>query len=200
MSEPEKFLDRWSRRKREAADEPAPVEAKDADRGSAAAAAVESAGRGGPIRSRQPAADRIDQRGIRHSRLSQTRRSAGTLACGASPRLVGRSGDPRLHRPGRERRGISTIPTACPALGRSRPTRCAVCWRNWSVRRRRRRKLTRRSKPPTRQAMPNKIRRRPLIPGRRSSCRKISRRQMQELAAAEQRFRAEQRRRCCIAK
>ena len=29
MSEPEKFLDRWSRRKREAADEPAPVEAKD---------------------------------------------------------------------------------------------------------------------------------------------------------------------------
>jgi Protein of unknown function (DUF3306) len=30
MSEPEKFLDRWSRRKREAADEPAPVEVKDA--------------------------------------------------------------------------------------------------------------------------------------------------------------------------
>jgi hypothetical protein len=30
MTEPEKFLDRWSRRKREAADEPAPVEAKDA--------------------------------------------------------------------------------------------------------------------------------------------------------------------------
>ncbi len=30
MSEPEKFLDRWSRRKREAADEPAPAEAKDA--------------------------------------------------------------------------------------------------------------------------------------------------------------------------
>lgn len=30
MSEPEKFLDRWSRRKREAADEPAPVAAKDA--------------------------------------------------------------------------------------------------------------------------------------------------------------------------
>lgn len=29
MSEPEKFLDRWSRRKREAADEPAPVEVKD---------------------------------------------------------------------------------------------------------------------------------------------------------------------------
>ena len=29
MSEPEKFLDRWSRRKREAADEPAPIEAKD---------------------------------------------------------------------------------------------------------------------------------------------------------------------------
>ena len=37
MSEPEKFLDRWSRRKREAADEPAPVEAKDATAGSAAA-------------------------------------------------------------------------------------------------------------------------------------------------------------------
>ena len=30
VSEPEKFLDRWSRRKREAADEPAPVEAKHA--------------------------------------------------------------------------------------------------------------------------------------------------------------------------
>jgi hypothetical protein len=30
MSEREKFLDRWSRRKREAADEPAPAEAKDA--------------------------------------------------------------------------------------------------------------------------------------------------------------------------
>lgn len=30
MSEPEKFIDRWSRRKREATDEPAPVEAKDA--------------------------------------------------------------------------------------------------------------------------------------------------------------------------
>jgi hypothetical protein len=30
MSEPEKFLDRWSRRKRDAADESAPVEAKDA--------------------------------------------------------------------------------------------------------------------------------------------------------------------------
>jgi hypothetical protein len=30
MSEPEKFLDRWSRRKRDTADEPAPVEAKDA--------------------------------------------------------------------------------------------------------------------------------------------------------------------------
>jgi hypothetical protein len=30
MSEPEKFLDRWSRRKRDAADEPAPVAAKDA--------------------------------------------------------------------------------------------------------------------------------------------------------------------------
>ena len=30
MSDPEKFLDRWSRRKREAADEPAPVAAKDA--------------------------------------------------------------------------------------------------------------------------------------------------------------------------
>ena len=30
MSDPEKFLDRWSRRKREAADEIAPVEAKDA--------------------------------------------------------------------------------------------------------------------------------------------------------------------------
>ncbi len=29
MSEPEKFLDRWSRRKREAADEPAPAEARD---------------------------------------------------------------------------------------------------------------------------------------------------------------------------
>jgi len=29
MSEPEKFLDRWSRRKHEAADEPAPVEVKD---------------------------------------------------------------------------------------------------------------------------------------------------------------------------
>jgi hypothetical protein len=30
MSEPEKFLDRWSRRKREAAEEPAPAAAKDA--------------------------------------------------------------------------------------------------------------------------------------------------------------------------
>jgi hypothetical protein len=30
MSEPEKFLDRWSRRKRDSADEPAPVAAKDA--------------------------------------------------------------------------------------------------------------------------------------------------------------------------
>jgi len=30
MSEPEKFLDRWLRRKREAADEPAPADAKDA--------------------------------------------------------------------------------------------------------------------------------------------------------------------------
>ncbi|MFI4961940.1 MAG: DUF3306 domain-containing protein [Hyphomicrobiales bacterium] len=30
MSDPEKFLDRWSRRKRDAADEPAPVAAKDA--------------------------------------------------------------------------------------------------------------------------------------------------------------------------
>jgi hypothetical protein len=29
MSEPENFIDRWSRRKRKAADEPAPVEAKD---------------------------------------------------------------------------------------------------------------------------------------------------------------------------
>jgi hypothetical protein len=35
MSEPEKFIDRWSRRKRQAADEPAPIEAKDAAAASA---------------------------------------------------------------------------------------------------------------------------------------------------------------------
>ena len=35
MSEPEKFIDRWSRRKRKAADEPAPIEAKDAAAASA---------------------------------------------------------------------------------------------------------------------------------------------------------------------
>jgi len=38
MSEPEKFIDRWSRRKREAADEPAPIEAKDAAAASASPA------------------------------------------------------------------------------------------------------------------------------------------------------------------
>jgi Protein of unknown function (DUF3306) len=42
MSEPEKFLDRWSRRKREAADEPAPAEAKDAAVASTPPAEVEA--------------------------------------------------------------------------------------------------------------------------------------------------------------
>ena len=54
MSEPEKFLDRWSRRKREAADEPAPVVAEDAAKAPPPPARPprERAGRGGPIRSR----------------------------------------------------------------------------------------------------------------------------------------------------
>ena len=119
MSEPEKFLDRWSRRKREAAEEPAadlpaPAEAKDAgkeiariaEHGQVCIADTSKRGRRGSVRSRQPAADRIDYGRVRHPRVPRARRSAGARACGASSRLVRRSGDSRLHRPGREPVGL----------------------------------------------------------------------------------------------
>src|ERR1019366_2776880 len=63
-------------------------------------------GRGGSVRSRQPAADRIDQRQFRHSRVFAAWRSARSLACGPPPCLVGRSGDSRFYWPGGEREGL----------------------------------------------------------------------------------------------
>ena len=126
MSEPEKFLDRWSRRKREAADE-------------RSAGRTTKAGK--------------DIAKLRHRRRTETRRRPRPHsippACrrsNRSPRLPtsARFSDPEFRRISRVRRfvalgrpirqfatlsawsrtpGTSTIPTACPASGRCRRAR-----------------------------------------------------------------------------
>ena len=48
----------------------------------------------------------FDHRGHRHPRLPRPGRADGTRPCGPSPRVVGRSGDPRLQRTRRERLGL----------------------------------------------------------------------------------------------
>jgi hypothetical protein len=79
-----------------------------------------------PFRCGELAANRIDWRRIRHPAFSGTRRASGFGACGAPPRLGGRSCDPRLHRPLRE------------FLGFQCARRCARIWlsdnaRRWSA-------------------------------------------------------------------
>ena len=115
MSEPEKFLDRWSRRKREAADVPAQIcqrrlpataEPKDIAKAPPPDAETKAAAAEVPFDPASlPPIELITAR-IRHPRVPQTRCSAGTRACGASSRLVGGSGNSRLHRPDRESVGL----------------------------------------------------------------------------------------------
>jgi hypothetical protein len=79
-----------------------------------------------PFRCGELATNRIDWRRIRHPAFSGTRRASGFGACGAPPRLGGRSCDPRLHRPLRE------------FLGFPCARRCSLIWfsdnaRRWSA-------------------------------------------------------------------
>ncbi len=102
MSDQENFLTRWSRRKRETADEKAPSARP------AAADAHEPAAPGGdenqtafaraPEANTPPAPEfditklpslEFDRRQFRHPALPASRRAIGAEACGASPRLVG---------------------------------------------------------------------------------------------------------------
>ena len=111
MSEPENFLERWSRRKQQASVEPAQASAAKAEKDEASAAAPADPGRAqraetGRLRSRRAAVDRIDRRRHRHARFSSARRAAGIDPCGASSRLVERPGHPRFRRPGGERVGL----------------------------------------------------------------------------------------------
>ena len=58
----------------------------------------------------------FDQCRHRHPRLPAAGRPEGTRSCGPSSRLVGRSRDPRLHRPCRKRVGLQR-PDAMPGFG-----------------------------------------------------------------------------------
>ena len=106
MNDPESFLSRWSRRKREtsqeaaAADPPAATDAPAQDDRTSGEISTDPAPAavGSRIRSGKPAVDRIDHRGDRHPRIPRRRRAGGFDACGASPRLVVRSRDPRFRR------------------------------------------------------------------------------------------------------
>ena len=77
----------------------------------------------------QPAADRIDRRAEPTSRRSCDPACRRTLtACGASPRLVRRPGDPGFHRAARRTLGISPGRMAIPGFGDSTPISMSGAW------------------------------------------------------------------------
>ena len=107
MTDPENFLARWSRKKREA--EAAPETPKRCERRAGAGAgcrvrprrkvrhpAVVAGRADAKIRSRQPAIAGIDHSDDRYPRVSHTGRAAGADPCGPSPRLVRRPRHPRF--------------------------------------------------------------------------------------------------------
>ena len=122
MSDQEKFLARWSRRKLKPADKQAPEESPTA----ADAPPIESA----PPAPKAEAPEfdvstlpslEFDRRHVRHPSVPASGGSLRAQACGASARVVNRSGDPRLHRTEREflgRRG----PGGVPGFGELDPT------------------------------------------------------------------------------
>ena len=142
MSDQEKFLSRWSRRKLEPADEKVPSEppqaadapAASADAAKPAAASPARQGEAAPIagiRPQQAALARFDRRRFRHQGLPAIGRAIGAQACGAAARLVGRSGDPQLHWAGRIRLGFHR---SQGNAGFRRPRSRASTSRSWSPR------------------------------------------------------------------
>ena len=125
MSDQEKFLARWSRRKLKPADKQAPEESPTA----ADAPPIESAPPAPKAEAPEfdvstlPSLD-FDRRHVRHTSVPASGGSLRAQACGASARVVGRSGDPRLHRAERE------------FLGRRGPGGRARIWRTRSHSRR----------------------------------------------------------------
>ena len=118
MSEPENFVARWSRLKRETAKEQtggrcgsiAPAAGRDSGRWRGRGAQAASAGSGRAVgtclRSGElPPIESITA-GQRHPGLSAVRRAGGIDQGGAAARLDNRSGDPRFHRHRREPVGL----------------------------------------------------------------------------------------------